>query len=169
MKEKIRERCELLKKNRKAIAREFSLENDLMSVAAGMIFTGAGREADLEMLKECKNILAKHTGIFSRFRKNVDLVLESRMAMSDDPEKYIEAVIDTYNKIRKAKMKDNDFTIIAAVLLCELGKTDKLNEVMERYGELMKGSCMLPRLLPDVTERIPQRMTMPISALHWGY
>jgi hypothetical protein len=76
--------------------------------------------------------------MFSRFKKNVDLVLESRMAMSDDPEKYIESVVDTYNKIRKAKMKDNDFTIIAAALLCELGKTDKIDEVMERYDELTK-------------------------------
>ena len=116
MKEKIRERCELLKNNCKAIAREFSLEKDLMSVVAGMIYTNAG------ILKECKNIISKHTGMFSRFKKNVDLVLESRMAMSDDPEKYIETVIDTYNKIRKVKMKDNDFTIIAAALLCELGK-----------------------------------------------
>lgn len=138
MKEKIRERCELLKRNRKAIAKEFSLENDLMSVVAGMIFTGYGREVDPEMLKECKKVLAKHTGVFSRFRKNVDLVLESRMAMAEDPGKYIEAVIDTYNKIRKAKMKDNDFTIIAAALLCELGKTDRIDEVMERYDELTK-------------------------------
>ncbi|MBE5861652.1 MAG: DUF4003 family protein [Lachnospiraceae bacterium] len=162
MKEKIRERCELLKINRKAIAREFSLENDLMSIVAAMIFTDAGREVDLEMLKECKKILAKHTGMFSRFRKNVDLVLESRMAMSDDPEKYIEAVIDTYNKIRKAKMKDNDFTIIAAVLLCELGKTDKINEVMERYDALTKRMEKEHPFLTDATDS-SQVMLLAVS------
>ena len=43
MKEKIRERCELLKRNCKESAREFSLENDLMSIVAAMIFTDAGR------------------------------------------------------------------------------------------------------------------------------
>ena len=152
MKEKIRERCELLKNNCKAIAREFSLEKDLMSVVAGMIYTNAGREVDLNILKECKNIISKHTGMFSRFKKNVDLVLESRMAMSDDPEKYIETVIDTYNKIRKVKMKDNDFTIIAAALLCELGKTDSIKEVMERYDELMKRMEKEHPFLTDATD-----------------
>ena len=48
MREKIRVRCELLKKNSKAIANEFSFENTLMSVVAGMIFTGAEKEADVE-------------------------------------------------------------------------------------------------------------------------
>ena len=35
-------------------------------------------------------------------------------------------------------MKENDFTIIAAMLLCDLGKTDKTDEVMERYAEIIK-------------------------------
>ena len=152
MKEKIRERCELLKKNRQVIAQAFLFENALMSVVAGMIFTGAGREADVEMLKECKKILAAHTGVFSKFRKNVDLVLESRMALSEDPEKYIEAVVETYDKVRKAKMKNNDFTIIAAMLLCELGKADQTEEVMERYDELMKRMEKEHPFLTDVTD-----------------
>ncbi|MBP5608664.1 MAG: DUF4003 family protein [Lachnospiraceae bacterium] len=138
MRDKIRERCELLIKNRKAIVKGFSMEKELMSVSAAMIFTGIGREADVEKLKECKKILAKHTGLFSKFRKNVDLVLESRMALSEDPEKYIGELVDTCNKLRKSKMKENDFTIIAAMLICDLGKTENIDEVMTRYTEIMK-------------------------------
>ncbi len=152
MLDEIRERCELLINNRKAIAKGFSFEKELMSVVAAMIFTGAGREADVEKLKECKKILAKHTGLFSKFRKYVDLVLESRMALSEDPERYIEDLVDTYNKLRKSKMKENDFTIIAAMLLCDLGKTDKTDEVMERYAEIIKRMKKEHPFLTDTTD-----------------
>ena len=152
MRDKIRERCELLIKNHKAIAKGFSFEKELMSVAAAMIFTGIGKEADVEKLKECKKILEKHTSLFSKFRKHVDLVLESRMALSEDPEKYIGDLVDTCNKLRKSKMKENDFTIIAAMLICELGKTDNTDEVMMRYTEIMKRMKKEHPFLTDETD-----------------
>ena len=152
MKDKIRERCELLVKNRKAIVKGFSFEKELMSITAAMMYTGIGREADVEKLKECQKILAKHTGLFSKFRKNVDLVLESRMALSEDPEKYIGDLVDTCNKLRKSKMKENDFTIIAAMLICDLGKTDNTDEVMTRYTEIMKRMKKEHPFLTDETD-----------------
>ena len=72
--------------------------------------------------------------------------------MSEDPEKYIEAVVEAHDKVRKAKMKENDFTIIAAMLLCELGKSDKIDEVMERYNELMRRMEKDHPFLTNVTD-----------------
>ena len=138
MTEQIKEKCELLNKNRESISRQFMFENGLMSAVAGLIYTEAGREADVEKLKECRKILAKNTGAFSTFRKTIELALLSKMALSEDPEKYIADVKEVYQKIRKGKLTDNSYMILAAILICDQGKQDRADEIIARYNELMK-------------------------------
>ena len=120
MTEMIRKKCELFERNRAAISRKFLLEKAMISIAAGLIFTGAEKEADIERLTECRGILNKHTGFFSEFRDTIKTVLLSEMALSDDAEQYIEDVKTVYQKLRKGHFKDNSYMVLAAMLLCDL-------------------------------------------------
>lgn len=138
MKDWVKEKCDLLIKNREAIHDKFKFEDKLMSVSAALIYTGEGREADVERLKECRKILRKNSGVFSKFRASVELALLTKMEMSGDPEKYINDVKDVYKKLVKTKTGDNAYTILAAMMVCEQGKTDSADELIERYSELMK-------------------------------
>ena len=85
MNELIREKCDLLAGNCSAIHKKFLLEAKLMSVASGMIFTSADREADTAKMKECRKLLEKKTGILSNYRQTTELMILSKMALSDDP------------------------------------------------------------------------------------
>ncbi len=136
MREQVREKCELLAKNRAAISNRFMLENSLMSVVAGMIYAGANMETNIEKLAECRKILAKNTGLFSTFRKTVELALLSKMALSEDPEKYLADVKAVYDKVRNGK--DNSYLVLASILICDQGKKDSASEIAARYHEIMK-------------------------------
>ena len=138
MTERLRNRCELFERNRSAVSGKFLFENNLMCTAAGLIFTGADREADPERMKECRRILKQHTGVFSEYRDAIRLALLSEMALSEDPEQYIEDVKAVYRKIHKGHFKDNSYMVLAAMLICDFGKQEHADEIIEKYHEIMQ-------------------------------
>lgn len=138
MTERLRNKCELFLRNRNAVSKKFMFEKDMMSIAAGLIFTGADKDADIEKLNECRKILNKHTGFFSEYRDAVKLALLSEMALSENPEQYIEDVKAVYKKLHKGKFKDNSYMVLAAMLTCDLGKQESADEIVEKHNDIMK-------------------------------
>ena len=138
MTESLKKKCDLFIQNHTVISKKFMFEKALMSIAAGLIFTGADREADVEKMAECRKILNEHTGVFSEYRDIVKLALISEMAMSDEPEQYIEDVKAVYKKLHKGKFKDNSYMILAAMLICDLGEQESTDDIIEKNSEIMK-------------------------------
>ncbi len=149
MTEELKNKCELFERNRSAIAGKFMLEKSLMSTAAGLILTGADKEADVGKLKECRKILNRHTGFFSEYRDAVKLALVSGMALSDDAEQYIEDVKAVYKKLHKGHFKDNSYMVLAAMLICDLGRQGDADLIVEKHNELMKRMDKLHPLITD--------------------
>lgn len=149
MTETLRKKCELFSANRNAISKKFMFEKDVMNIVAGLIFTGADQEADIEKLTECKKILSDHTGFSSEFRDVVKLALLSEMALSDSPEQYIDDVKTVYKKLHKGKFRNNSYTVLAAMLICELGKQDNTDEIIEKHTQLLEQMEKLHPILTD--------------------
>lgn len=147
MTESLRNKCDLFLRNRNAVSKKFMFGKDAMNIAAGLIFTGAGKEADIEKLAECRKILNKHTGFFSEYREAVKIALLSEMALSETPEQYIEDVKAVYKKLHKGKFRDNSYMVLAAMLTCDLGKQENADEIVEKHNELMKQMNKLHPLL----------------------
>lgn len=149
MTENLRNKCDLFERNRSAIAGKFLFEKADMCIAAGLIFTGADKEADIEKLKECRSILNKHTGFFSEYRETVKTVLLSEMSLSDDAEQYIEDVKAVYKILHKGHFRDNSYMVLAAMLICELGRQDDAERIVEKHNEIMKQMNELHPILTD--------------------
>ena len=138
MNEVLLRKCELFDQNRTAVSKLFKFEKPMMSIAAGLIYTGANRAVDIEKLTECRNILKHHTGYFSEYREIVKLALISEMAQSEDPNQYIEDVKAVYGKLHKGKIQDNSYMVLAAMLLCDLGRQNAADEIVEKHNEIMR-------------------------------
>ena len=81
MNSKIMNSCQLLADNRDIIKKRFYLEDNMMITAASMIFTEAGRQADADRMKACRNLLRERKGIFSNFRGVAEMVVISESAV----------------------------------------------------------------------------------------
>ena len=149
MTERLRNKCDLFLRNRNAVSKKFLFEKGIMSIAAGLIFTGADKETDIEKLNECRKTLNKHTGFFSEYRDAVKLALLSEMALSENPEQYIDDVKAIYRKLHKGKFKDNSYMVLAAMLTCDLGKQESADEIVEKHNEIMKQMNKLHPILTD--------------------
>ncbi|MBO4680390.1 MAG: DUF4003 family protein [Clostridiales bacterium] len=138
MTDAVRERCELLVNNRAAIRKGFLLEKELMSVAAGVIFTTAGKTADVGAMKACRKLLNKHSRPLSNLRDIVELALISKMALAPSPEKYLDDFLSVYKKVQQGKLLENDFMVLSSILILDLGLQDGCDEIISKANELTK-------------------------------
>jgi len=138
MNEKVLAKCNTLLANRDEIAARFKFGHSLMNIAAALVFSGAKKEVDVQKLKECKKLLEKNTGAFSSFQANAKPVIVSKMAISEDPEKYLEDIKTVYKKISKGMFKDNGYLVSAAASVCDAGRADEVDAIAERFKELYK-------------------------------
>ena len=138
MRESVQNKCDLLIKNKELIEKEFKWESALKVICAALVFTGAKAEADPERLKECRTILKKNAGMLSTMRAEVEPVVVSRMALSNDPQKYYDDVKMVYDKVTKGDIFDNGFLVQAAMSIVDAGRKDDADEITARYKELYK-------------------------------
>lgn len=134
----VKEKSDLLVDNFSGIHKKFVLEAKLMSLAAGLVFTSAGKKADVERMKECRKLLEKKTGILSNFRLTTELVLVSKMALSKDPEAYLDYVIAAYKKISKGTLLENSYMVLAAILICDFERQNEIDEIVDKANEIVK-------------------------------
>ena len=133
----ITEKCDLLVTNRKAISKKFPLEDNLMCIASGLIFTMAEANVDTEKMAECRKLLKKQAGFFSELRKMAELVILSKMTLSEDPKQYVSDLNEVYKKVKAAKFKDSPYLVLACVIICDLGVQNDCDEIIEKAKEIM--------------------------------
>ena len=139
MREAITRKCDLLIENWKLIHKGYWLENSSIAAIAAATFAEKDRSADVERLKECQKILKKKEGIFSEFRGNSELIVTAKMALSDDPERYLEDVTGVYKKFQKGKFWESNYRALAAMTVCDVGKASDADAVIEKTNGILKG------------------------------
>ncbi len=139
MKDTIQKRCELLVENRNIIHEGFKLENSLLKAVAGAAFAEKEKKVDVEYLKECRKILRDKQGALSYFRGNNELIVSTRMALSSDPEKYIDELVEVYNKFQKGKFFGSTYRVLAAMSICDVGKFSEADAIIEKTNAIMTG------------------------------
>ena len=131
-------RCDLLAANSEAVRKKFFLEKDLMSIVSGLIFTSAGKEADTARMKECRKILKRRTRLLSNLRAVVELALLSKMALAEDPQKYFSDFMTVYKTVRKGKLLENDYMVLASLLILDLDCQEESTEIVTKAKALFQ-------------------------------
>ncbi len=139
MQTEVMEKCDMLVENRNIIYKGFMLEDSLMQVLAAMSFVDRGEIADVKAIKRCRKILRKKHSAFSYLRGNNELFISSKMALSDDPEKYLDDITETYEKLQVGKFFGSTYRVLSALIICDAGKADESDKIIEKTEELLNG------------------------------
>ena len=139
MKNMIQKKCDLLIENQAAIQKAFLFENGLIRTIAASSFTEQDKTLDVELMKEARSILRKKQGMFSELRGNNEIIASAKMALSGSPERYIDEVIEVYKKFQKGKFFDSAFRALSAMTICDLGKYEEADAIIEKTNEIISG------------------------------
>ena len=138
MRQSVLELCDLLISNRDAIGKSFFAEFGIMEVGASMVFSKAGQKADPDRINMCKKILSKNASAFSALRCIGRPLVISKMAVSEDPKKYLEDLKSVYNTLKKGRGFETDYVVLAAANLCESGRLNEAPFLIDRFNEIEK-------------------------------
>ena len=139
MREKIQKRADLLIENQGLLQKAFWLENGLLTAIAGATFAEKDQTVDVDRLKECQKILRKKQGVFSEFRGDSELIVSTKMALSGEPEAYIDEIVSIYEKLQKGKFWGSSYRALAASTIREVKGNADVDDVIERTKAIMDG------------------------------
>ena len=127
--------------------------SDLYSVCANM-FCACGQAADADRLKECREIIRKHTGLFSKFRsKKVRAMLASMLSLGEKPEDRMDLAND-YFSLLKRHFKGTEYLVLAAFLLTDLADLPLTEETAVRGKQIWRRMNQKHRILTTRTDSV---------------
>lgn len=162
MRSGIIDKCDLLSANREVLKKNFKWDNDYMAFAAATMFTAASKMVDVSQLKSCEVILKEKAGVFSDFRGIAKLTILCKMAMSNDPEAYLNKVMEIHSYIEQGKFTGNNYRIVAATIIAShIGNRD-FEPYVSRMTEIYKRMASNHSILTSV-EDIPMAAMLAVT------
>ncbi|MDO4532934.1 MAG: DUF4003 family protein [Coriobacteriia bacterium] len=152
MRASLLERCETQIRNEAALRKGHFLEYETIMKLGAMLFDNAGREVDAERLKECKRILKRKAGFFSNFRGNLQYIVQIKMALSDNPEAYIDNVLYVYGKLKGNRKFPGEPLAMAATTIYENCPAKLYDEVIAKTLETYSQVKAKHRFLTDQSD-----------------
>ena len=139
MKEVLERRTKLLVENQSIMSKGFKLEHSLTSAVVAAAFAEEDKVVETDLIKESRKLLKKKQGFFSEFRSYNELIVSARMALSQEPEEYLDQVIEVYNKLQNGKIFGSSYRVLAAMSICDQHKFAAADSLVDKTNELLKG------------------------------
>ena len=139
---KLQERCNLQIENEKILRQASRLETEESIKLGALLFTAMGYTADPEKIRKCRQILKTKAGFFSSFRGTLQFVILLKMTLKQDPEQYIDGVIETYEKLTaNIALPGMMLTMIAVTIYEKKGDRDLdvlIEDILYIYSQVKK-------------------------------
>ena len=132
MRQSLLERCETQIRNETALRKADRFEFEQLIKFGAFLYASAGCEADAKRTKACRLVLQDRAFAFARFREPIKYVLQTKMALSDDPVVFIEDVLDVYEQLREGGMLPSEVLAMVAVAIVENCPADRRDAVVEK-------------------------------------
>ncbi len=123
--------CKTFIENRDAIKSNFFWESDYLYPVCAAIFTQKRKLVNVEFMKQCRDILKEHTGIFSNFRSTGKLAMISMMAAEGNPEGRLNQALQVYDAL-KEHFISSQYLPVASMVLSTLVQPARYEEAAER-------------------------------------
>lgn len=119
MNQELKEKCQLFVENKNVLDKSFVWDGATIMPVCAMLYAQNNQKVDVEKMKECRKLLKGKVGVFSGLRSYGEMVLLSKMALSENPTDYLDQTLQAYALFKKYKLSEDAFTALAAMLLVE--------------------------------------------------
>ena len=149
MNQEFTSKLELLANNKKTVDKAFSMEMGMSTAVAALLYAIAGQEADIVRMQESRKILKMKKGIFSAFRDASELCVLARMAMTVDPERYLDDLTEVYNVFSQGSFFDNSYMVLTAMIICDSDRKADAKQLKAKTDEIMRRMSQKHPFLTD--------------------
>ncbi len=138
MKPELEQKINLFVENRKEAEKAFVMEHKLNHVLSSLILTGSGHSLDREKVKEAKKIVKSKKGMLSVFRATCFVDVVTKMSIQNNPERYIEDVLEVYKIIKGKRIMEYTGLVLASMAIVDLGRKNEAEKIAVKYEEILR-------------------------------
>lgn len=142
MNAKLEERCRCQIENESSLRKLSSMDSEESIKLGSLLYNAMDITADDDKIYECRKILQSKTGFFSNLRGALQTLILLKMTLADDPEAYIDNIIDTYEKLTKDNGLYGLFSVLSAVIIYDQHGDRNVDEViaqvLQMFSEVKK-------------------------------
>lgn len=138
MDQRLKEKIDLFAANRMAISKEFAFDMEISHMAAALLFALQDKEADMERIKEAKKILKSKTSVLSAFRESSEPIVVAGMALSSNPEQYLDDLIWIFDIVKKKHALEEDYVLLSSMIILDSGRKAGTETIKEKTEAIMK-------------------------------
>ena len=133
---KLKARCDRQIMNEKALRNMSTLVSEPSIKVGSLLYTALDIPVSYDDVYAAKTILETKNSFFSNFQGVLQTLLLLRMAVSKDPETYIDTIIDTYGQLEKDTGVSGLFTVLSSVIIAEQHKDQEIAFVATQVADL---------------------------------
>lgn len=93
--------CSRFIENRDIVKSTFKWDSSYMYPICAAIIADKGMRADPERLKNCRDLLKEHTGVFSDFRSTAKLAMIAMMSVDTNPAAKLKHTVEVYDRLKE--------------------------------------------------------------------
>ena len=153
MKPELEKLCEDFIANRDVVKKTFRWDNASCYPVCANVLCAYGITADPDRLKECRDVVKKHTRPFSKFRGQVKPILSCMLAHGEDPDARMDLANDYY-RLLKRKFRKSEYLVLAAFLAADLADRSLTEETAARGKEIFRLMNRNHRILTNKTDSV---------------
>ena len=154
MKPELEKLCANYIANRDTVGKAFRWDSDDLYSVCANVFCACGQTADIDRLKECREVIKKHTGFFSKFRsKKVRSILASTLSLVEKPDERM-ILANAYFNLLKRHFKGTEYLVLTAFLLADLADQALTEEMAVRGKQIYRRMNQKHRILTNKTDSV---------------
>lgn len=142
MNAKLEERCKRQIANEKSFRQLSTLDSEESVKLGALLYTASGVTEDDDTIYKCRQILQEKPAFFSNIRGVLQSLILLKMALAKDPEAYIDAIIETHDKLTEDVVMSGLFSVLTAIIIDEQhGDKDidaVIAEVKDMFAEVKR-------------------------------
>ncbi|MDO5521310.1 MAG: DUF4003 family protein [bacterium] len=117
MKDELVVKCKLYVQNRDILKSEFKWASSNMLPLCAYMYTQKGRKVDAVRIEECRQIIMKHIGVFSKVKGQEEIPLATLLSLETSAEKAFARRVEVYRLLKKEFETTSYLPIIAFAMV----------------------------------------------------
>lgn len=139
--------ADLYHQNVLAIKQYSFWKNDMAKRLAALLITAEGQQVDIAAIRAAEVAVKQKTGLFSSFRGATDMAIYALLALTADPESYLDRILSAHLQLRQAGYRSSDYLAVASCLVARTARQENLAEQCARAGNWLKAMKQQHRFL----------------------
>lgn len=115
----------------------FIWDNTMVHPLCASLYTERDKEVDVDNIRYAKDLIKKHTGLFSNFRGSVQLVYATMLSLAENPEIKLEKALKAYNSL-KNEFWSTQYLPISAFVIADLADPVDYAAISKRAKDLFR-------------------------------